>query len=306
MFIIDYAVETYDLSKEYDGISVVDQVNMHIPAGEIYGFIGRNGAGKTTMIRMITGLIRPSGGEISLFGESEAKELEEMRKTIGAVVETPTFYKNMTGRENLEMHRRLLGLPKSAADEALGFTGGEEFSDQLAQNLSMGQRQRMGLARAMMGNPKLLVLDEPTNGVDPEGILDFRQKLETLRLEYGTTILISSHILSELSQIATWYGVIDGGKLLEEFPATGLSYEPEAEIFTDTPEKLLAYLIEKYPLMSPEICNTNAVKVNILREDMPKLNYELAKESFAIFEIRWTTETLESRFMHLMQGEGEE
>lgn len=295
-------METELLSKEYEEKLAVNQVNMHIPEGQIYGFIGKNGAGKTTLIRMLTGLTKPTEGRLSIFQKESLQELEEIRKLIGSVVEVPTFYGNMTGRENLEMHQKLLGLPKNSIDEAISFVDAEAFLDQPANTLSMGQRQRMGLARAVMGKPKMLILDEPTNGVDPEGIVEFRKSLEFLRTEYNTTILISSHILSELSQMATWYGVIDQGVLLDEFPASALKVEERAEIFTQSSEKLCSFIEENYPKMNPLILPEQGVKIEILRQDMPALASELISNNFLLFEIRWVSESLENRFIHLTQS----
>lgn len=303
---VDYAVETVELTKDYGDILAVDHVNMHILAGEIYGFIGKNGAGKTTLIRMIMGLAAPTEGQIALFGVSEEQEVGVLRHQIGTIIEAPTFCGNMTGYENLEMHRKLLGLSKGVVEEALRLVDGEDFSNRPANSLSMGQRQRMGLARAVMGTPKMLILDEPTNGVDPEGIVHFRQTLEFLQKEYQTTILISSHILSELSQIATYYGIVDHGFLLEEFPASQLIQGERAEIFTDKVEEMYRFLSLKFPAMNPQITLFGSVELNILREDMPSLNRILVEEYFSIFEIRWITETIEDRFMKITGHGGEE
>ncbi len=211
-------LRTTQLSKAYIGRMAVSEINMTIRKGEIYGFIGENGAGKTTLLRLITSLILPSSGEIELFGSSTADELQQARTRIGSMIETPAFFPKMTARENLEYYWIQRGLADENEIERvlqlvnLSDTGRKKF-----HQFSLGMKQRLGLALAIMGNPEFLILDEPINGLDPTGMIEFRNLIKQLNEEYQTTILISSHILSELAHIATRYGIIHRGKMLKEF-----------------------------------------------------------------------------------------
>ena len=217
-------LKTYNITKKYGNQLAVDNVNMTIKKGEIYGFIGQNGAGKTTLIRLITGLIHKSAGEIELLGANGENELNKARTMIGSLIETPSFYTNMTARENLEVSRLVRDIPgKKCVDEVLDLVGLKDVEKKKVKNFSLGMRQRLGIANALMGNPKLLILDEPINGLDPMGIIEIRELLKKINKEKDMTILISSHILSELSELATTYGIISKGKLIEEITAKELS-----------------------------------------------------------------------------------
>lgn len=211
-------LKTKQLTKAYTGKMAVEGINMMIKKGEIYGFIGENGAGKTTLLRLITSLILPSSGEIELFGSSKTEDLLQARTRIGSMIETPAFFPKMTARENLEYYRIQRGLANDNEIERvlqlvnLSDTGRKKF-----HQFSLGMKQRLGLALAIMGNPEFLILDEPINGLDPTGMIEFRNLIKQLNEELQTTILISSHILSELAHIATRYGIIHQGKMLKEF-----------------------------------------------------------------------------------------
>ena len=212
---MDYVLQTDALTKIYGKARVVDQVNMHVPKGSIYGFIGKNGAGKTTFMRMAAGLAAPSSGSMMLFGSTN---LERERIRIGTLIETPGIYPGMPARDNLEFLRRTFGIPeKSRVDELLTLTGLSDTGKKKVRNFSLGMKQRLGIAIALLRNPDFLILDEPVNGLDPSGILEIRQLLVRLNREKQVTILISSHILGELSKIATHYGIIRNGRLIREF-----------------------------------------------------------------------------------------
>lgn len=219
-------LKTKQLSKSYIGRMAVQDINLTIKKGEIYGFIGENGAGKTTLLRLITSLILPTSGELELFGSSEMKELQQARTRIGSMIETPAFFPKMTARENLEYYRIQRGLANENEIERvlqlvnLSDTGRKKF-----HQFSLGMKQRLGLALAIMGNPEFLILDEPINGLDPTGMIEFRNLIKQLNQELQTTILISSHILSELAHIATRYGIIHQGKMLREFSQEELAEE---------------------------------------------------------------------------------
>lgn len=202
-------LRTYNLTKRYGSTAVVDNVNMNIKKGEIYGFLGRNGAGKTTTLRMIMGLVSPTKGEYELFGHRGGNR--EMLGRIGAIIETPGFYPNLTAEENLEIHRRLMGIPnREYGDEAIEISGlkDHDIKRKKVGKFSLGMKQRPGIARALLHKPELLILDEPTNGLDPVGIKEIRQTLVELNKKREITILMSSHILGEIQQIATNIGII--------------------------------------------------------------------------------------------------
>lgn len=224
-------LKTTQLTKNYGGQVAVDNINMNIEKGEIYGFIGKNGAGKTTLLRMVTSLVQPSGGVIELFGSSEIKDLQAARTRIGAMIETPAFFPKMTARDNLEYYRIQRGLDDAGEVERvlhsvnLTDTGSKPY-----HQFSLGMKQRLGLALAIMGSPEFLVLDEPINGLDPTGIIEFRNIINRFHRENNITLLISSHILSELAQIATKYGIIHNGRLLKELTQDELDQQTKGEV----------------------------------------------------------------------------
>lgn len=208
-------LKTNHLTKRYGHRAVVENLSMTIHQGDIYGFIGKNGAGKTTLIRMVTGLAVPSDGSIQLFGSGS---LLEGRSRIGTVIEAPAFYPGMTARENIIAFSRLQGLRDfSHVEELLELVGLDHTGKKKCRNFSLGMKQRLAIAIALIGDPKLLILDEPTNGLDPEGMKEVRDLILKLNQERGITVLVSSHILGELSKFATRYGIIHHGKLIEEF-----------------------------------------------------------------------------------------
>ena len=214
---------TRGLTKRYGNHLAVDHVELSIQKGQIYGLVGRNGAGKTTIIRMVTAQTVPTEGEVSLFGASGERELSKMRARTGAMVETPSFYPYLTARQNLEYYRIQRGIPgRRVVDEVLEEVDLAGTGKKTFKNFSLGMKQRLGLALALMNRPDLLLLDEPINGLDPEGIVEFRNLLLRLNQERQTTILISSHILSELANLATCYGFLDNGMMLEQISARAL------------------------------------------------------------------------------------
>ena len=209
-------LQTAGLTKQYGHHKAVDHVDLHIKKGAIYGFIGRNGAGKTTCLRMISGLASPTEGEISIFGYS-GRKLKNVRSRIGCLIEEPGLYKNMTAQDNLTVKCKLFGIKKKGyIDELLETVGLKEAGKKKVRHFSLGMRQRLGIALALVGEPDLLVLDEPINGLDPQGIAEVRDTIQSLRDRRNMTVLISSHILEELSKIATDYGIIHNGSLLQE------------------------------------------------------------------------------------------
>ena len=250
---MDYVLRTYGLTKKYKKHLAVNQAEMTISRGDIYGFVGENGSGKTTIIRLITGLIFPQDGGFELFGvPHDSKDIGVARSKVGAVVESPSIYQNMSAYDNLKMQCIILGLP---ADDRIARTldvvglGDLLNEKKHVSNFSLGMRQRLGIAMALLGEPEFLILDEPMNGLDPAGIVDIRELILKLNREQGITFLISSHILTELSLVATKYGIISHGHILKEITAEELQRElaKTTDITADRPEALAAVLVDVVP-----------------------------------------------------------
>lgn len=209
-------IETKNLTKTYKAFTAVDHVSLHIKKGSIYGFLGPNGAGKSTTMKMLLGLTAPTDGEFQIDNLTFPNDRVQILKKIGSFIESPSFYPNLTGKENLDIIRRILKLPKSTVDEALELVGLTEFGDRLAKKYSLGMKQRLGLAGALLGRPPILILDEPTNGLDPSGTHEIRNLVKSLPTLYDCTVLISSHMLSEIELMANDIGILNHGRLLFE------------------------------------------------------------------------------------------
>ena len=224
---MDYILQTNKLTKKYGKFLALNELNMNVPKSSIYGFVGQNGAGKTTLIRLICGLQEPTRGSYSIYGvKNRRKDISKSRRRMGAVVETPAIYLDMTAENNLKQQCLILGLPSyNSIPEVLELVGLSNTGKKKAKDFSLGMKQRLGIAVALMGNPDFLVLDEPINGLDPQGIIEIRELILKLNREYEITILISSHILDELSRIATHYGFINQGRMLKEISAKELEKE---------------------------------------------------------------------------------
>ena len=209
---MEYVLTTNQVVKQYKHFKALNGLSLHVPKGAIYGFVGKNGSGKTTLIRVISGLQRPTSGEYSLYGVKSTQQLSKVRRRMGAVVETPAIYGDMSARENLKEQYKILGMPSDEGlDELLTLVGLEDVGKKKAKHFSLGMKQRLGIAIALCGNPDFLVLDEPINGLDPQGIIEIRELILKLNREHQITVMISSHILDELSRLATHYGFIDSG-----------------------------------------------------------------------------------------------
>lgn len=213
---MDHIIVTEQLTKRYRRFTAVNQVSLHIRRGSIYGFLGPNGAGKSTTMKMLLGLTRPTQGDFSIEGKRLPADRLAILKDIGSFIESPSFYANLTGRENLDLIRRILELPKSSVEDALELVGLTEFGDRLAKKYSLGMKQRLGLASALIGRPPILILDEPTNGLDPAGIHEIRELIRSLPRLYDCTVLISSHMLAEVELLADDIGILNHGRLLFE------------------------------------------------------------------------------------------
>lgn len=303
---MEYILRTFGVSKKYRSNWVLKQVNMNIQRGDIYGFVGENGSGKTTIIRLITGLISPNEGQVELFGiPSTSPKIFSARKKIGAIVESPSIYRNMSARENLEMQSAILGIKNDEKiKQALADVGlSELYGDKKnAGNFSLGMRQRLGLAMALLGEPEFIILDEPMNGLDPAGIVEIRELILKLNQERRITFLISSHILTELSLVATKYGIISHGSLIKEITSEELEREcrPTTVIEADSPQALYELLIEDIP--SEDITQSvNGVHIS----GSINLNEVLAKilaSGIEIHSINCHKSSIESYYLSLLGG----
>lgn len=301
----EVVLKTYNITKKYGEQLAVDNVNMTIKKGDIYGFIGQNGAGKTTLIRLITGLIHKSGGEIELLGANEENELNKARTMVGSLIETPSFYTNMTARENLEVSRLVRNIPgKKCIDEVLELVGLKDVEKKKVKNFSLGMRQRLGIANALMGNPKLLILDEPINGLDPMGIVEIRELLKKINKEKDMTILISSHILSELSELATTYGIISNGKLIEEITAKQLSEKCRQyiDLKVDDTARAVILLERELGISDYEVLEDSNIKVFSNLDNVGEVNSLLSRSGIIVESISVKGENLEEYFMNKVGG----
>lgn len=290
------------LTKKYKTYAL-NQFDMEICKGDIYGFIGRNGAGKTTLMRILTGRAMQSGGDISLFGESSPDKLYLQRRRVGAIIEGPAFYPGMTAADNLEVMRLQYGIKeKKCIKELLKTTGLEDTGTKKARNFSLGMKQRLGIAMALIGKPELLVLDEPVNGLDPEGILQLRELIKKLNKEQGITILISSHILSELDQLATCYGFIDKGRMKEQIQADELiaKCKPYLSIRAGNVQNAAAVLKRMFPDNELEIVSESRVNLYGFTGSTKELIKELVLNEADVKEVKAEGESLERYYMSLI------
>ena len=295
-------LKTSNLTKTYKSKNAVSSLNMCINKGDIYGFIGKNGAGKTTTIKMIVGLSQPTAGNLTLF---EDKSLSKGRRKIGTVIEAPAFMPNLTARQNMLIQWKLLGNKnKAIIDEMLKLVGLQDVGKKKVKNFSLGMKQRLGIAMTLMGEPEFLVLDEPTNGLDPEGIVEIRELLLKLNREEGITILISSHILSELSKLATRIGIIHEGVLLEEFPIEELDKrcKSKLDIVVNDVEKSATILKEQLNITDYKIINDTTIEVYDLSIDSGVINSTLAKNDIIVNSISTSHADLEEYFLNIIQG----
>lgn len=295
-------LNTKNLTKTYKKKNAVSNLNMSINKGDIYGFIGKNGAGKTTTIKMIVGLAAPTSGEITLF---ESKSLNQGRRKIGTVIEAPAFVPNLTARQNMLIQWKLLGNKNPAIiDEMLNLVGLDYVGKKKVKNFSLGMKQRLGIAMTLMGEPEFLVLDEPTNGLDPKGIVEVRELLQKLNEERGLTILISSHILSELAKLATRIGIIDDGVLLEEFSIDELDERCKSKlvVLVDDTEKAKDILAEQLNLKDYKVIDTNTIEIYDKGVDSGTINTTLAKNDVVVNSISTSHADLEEYFLNVIKG----
>lgn len=293
-----YIVETRNLSKNFKGYKAVDNIDMKVEEGKIYGFLGPNGAGKSTTIRMLLGLIKESQGEVKIFGLDIHKNREEILGQVGALVESPSYYGHLTAYENLEIVRRILKLDKSNIYEVLELVKLSDVKDKKVNQFSLGMKQRLGIAQALIGKPKLLILDEPTNGLDPSGIIEIRELIKALPEKLGITVIISSHILSEIELIAHEVGVINKGKLIYQGHMKDLKKNSSRKIVVEVDRRNECYeLLVKRKYRVEEDGNRLLVRGDELTPS--KLCRELVMTGFEVSYLCEEEKSLENIFLEL-------
>ena len=301
---MEYVLTTNALTKRYGHFKALDNFTMKVPKGAIYGFVGKNGAGKTTLIRLICGLQEPSEGSYTLYGvQNTDPKVVRSRRRMGAVVETPSIYMDMTAEENLKQQYLILGLPSfDSIPELLKLVGLENAGKKKARNFSLGMRQRLGIAIALAGDPDLLVLDEPTNGLDPQGIIEMRELILKLNRQRNITVIMSSHILDELARLATHYGFIDGGRMLREISAEELEAACRKCLRVEVSDVgALTRVLDTKGIEYKVISDTKAdiyAKMSIT-----ELAMALASESCELLNVTEKDESLESYYVDLVGGD---
>lgn len=304
---MEYVLTTNGLCKTYGHYKTLNGLSMHVPKGAIYGFVGKNGAGKTTLIRLICGLQQPSLGEYTLYGiDSKEKEIVKSRRRMGAVVESPSIYLDMTAEENLKQQYLVLGMPSfEGIPELLDLVGLKNTGKKKARNFSLGMKQRLGIAIALAGSPDFLVLDEPVNGLDPQGMIEIRELILKLNREKQITVLISSHILDELSKLATHYGFIDSGHMVKEISAAEIEAQCRKCVRLEVSDttilaRILDTLGTEYSILSDS-------RVDVFgRIHISQLTLALAKENCEVISMQERDESLENYYISLVGGASHE
>ncbi len=304
---MQYVLKTNNLTKTYHGKEVVSNVNMHVQKGTIYGFLGPNGAGKTTIMRMLTNLIKPTAGEIEIIGEKLTDTSYEILKRLGTIIEYPIFYEKLTARENLELHCEYMGYyDKKAINKAFELVGLQNIEQKPVKDFSLGMKQRLGIARAITTKPELLILDEPINGLDPIGIKDLRKLFNMLSKEYGMTILISSHILGEIEQIADTIGVINNGKLLEEvsMESIRLNNMEYVELHVKECQKASHIISNDLKINNFKVLDNNIIRIYDTSVAQSLISKTLIVKDIVIESITRKSSSLEDYFLNLLNGGG--
>ena len=300
---MEYVLETNNLEKKYKDFRALNHTNIHIEKGAIYGLIGKNGAGKTTLIRIVCGLQEPTNGSYIIYGKSNnSNDIISARKRMGAIIETPSIYGEMTARDNLIEQYKLVGMPSfDGIDDLLKLVGLEDTGKKKTKNFSLGMKQRLGIAIALANNPDFLILDEPINGLDPQGIIEIRELILKLNKERRITILISSHYLDELSKIATHYGFLDSGSVIQEITSEELMKKMEHKIIlkVNDPKEFVKYFEEQN--ISYEVMDSKTINV-YGKHNLSKLVSGLSKKNLIADEVHEQEESLENYYMNLIGG----
>ena len=291
-------VATDNLSKEYDGVYRVQELDIRIKEGDIYGFLGPNGAGKSTTMKMLLGLVKPTSGTIEIMGKPfNEKNRRDILSSVGSLIESPSYYGHLTGRENIEIIRRLLDLPKKNIEEAVHIVRMENQMEKKVKNYSLGMKQRLGIAMALARFPKLLILDEPTNGLDPAGIEEMRELIKMLPKQYGMTVMISSHILSEIDQMATVVGIINQGCLIFQEKMSVLDMQREPQIILRTSDNNHAFQLLKKA--NPQR-TTDGLQIGALTDEQTGAVVQcLCSNGISVYRVEEHRESLEDIFLNL-------
>ena len=300
-----YILQTSHLGKMINGKELVTDVNIHVKKGEIYGFLGPNGAGKTTVMKMVTNLWKPTNGTVALFGKTLESNSYEVLKRMGSIIEFPTVYEHMSGKDNLQLHCEYMGYyNKGSVEESLEMLNLAEAANKSVGSYSLGMKQRLGIARAILCRPELVILDEPTNGLDPAGMKQIRDLFKMLCTEYGMTLMISSHLLSEIQSIADTVGVINHGKMMQEISMKEIEETNAAyiELMVEDTKRAAYVLAEKMQLNNFKIINDSKIRIYERNITTQKISKELMKNDVEIVSIYQHTESLEDYFLK-MTGE---
>ena len=291
-------VATDNLSKEYDGVYRVQELDIRIKEGDIYGFLGPNGAGKSTTMKMLLGLVKPTSGTTEIMGKPfNEKTRRDILASVGSLIESPSYYGHLTGRENMEIIRRLLDLPQKNIEEAVHIVRMENQMEKKVKNYSLGMKQRLGIAMALARFPKLLILDEPTNGLDPAGIEEMRELIKTLPKQYGMTVMISSHILSEIDQMATVVGIINQGCLIFQERMSVLDTQREPQIVLRTSDNNRAYQLLKK--VNPQR-TADGLQIGALTDEQTGAVVQcLCSNGISVYRVEEHRESLEDIFLNL-------
>lgn len=302
---METVIQIHQLSKCFKGVETVSRVNMNVKKGEIYGFLGPNGAGKTTIMKMILNLVKPTSGEIKILNQPISTTSYQYLSKIGSIIEYPEFYERLTAKENLELHCEYIGgYEKGAVEEALDIVGLKDVEHKKIHEFSLGMKQRLGIARAIVTKPEILILDEPINGLDPIGIKDIRELLILLKEEHGITILISSHIVSEVESIADTIGILHHGKLLKEVRMADIKKENTEylEIKIDDVEKTIHVLENQLGIRKYKIVNQHCIRIFDHYISQSQINKELILNNIAVNGIEKQQQHLEEYFLNLING----
>jgi ABC-2 type transport system ATP-binding protein len=292
-----------NVSKVYSKHKALDKVSIEIKRGMIYGLIGENGAGKSTFMRVIMGLITIDEGDIELFGKTGAKGLQQARRKMGQSIETPALYPELTARENLQVQAANGGVSEREIDDLLQLMNLKNTGKKKAKNFSLGMRQRLAIASTLITNPEFLILDEPTNGLDPSGIVEMREIIHRLVTERGITVLLSSHLLDELSQIATHYGILHQGKLIRELSKEELARESRQYIELETPEVQKAIVVlDELGIKDYEVISGSDINIYERLDDVAAINRSLVLADVGVLRIGTTRQKLEDYFLELTGG----
>lgn len=301
---MDYIMETSDLVKSYKGKTVVNGANIHVKKGEIYGFVGPNGAGKSTVMKMLLNLTRPDSGTVHIFGEKIESRSFECLKRIGSIIESPYFYEKITGRQNLELHCEYMGYHnKERIDEVLRLVDLKNTEGKAVSHYSMGMKQRLAIARAILTKPELLILDEPINALDPEGIREMRSLFRHINQEHGTTVFISSHILSEVEQIADTIGILRHGELLKEISMSEIRQDQTDYIELETNDiKQAGYLLDsKLGITDFKVFSDTGIRIYSPDKTVAEISSVMVQNNVGILSIGKKQNSLEDYFFRILE-----